>query len=93
MRKRKIGKTYTKILTKHLIWIGIVGGFIPYILSFCDKEPAVELGIAWITEVVAIGLGYFVRGFKDTKAMAEHEYNMERLDIEREERNGKKDDI
>lgn len=25
------------------------------------------MGIAWVTEIVAVALGYFVRGFKDTK--------------------------
>lgn len=49
---------------------------IPFALSLINKDPVYELGIAWVTEIVAVALGYFVRGFKDSKA--EHESMIER---------------
>ena len=39
----------------------------PYILSTFGKEPCVEMGIAWITEIVAVILGYMTKSFKETK--------------------------
>lgn len=66
-RPKRFGITWTKGITKYLLIIGVVNGTVPFLLAACDKEPCVEMGIAWVTEVVAVALGYFVRGFKDTK--------------------------
>ncbi len=59
--------TWTKNITRILLIIGVIGGMAPFILSLLDKDPCSEMGIAWVTEIVAVALGYFVRGFKDTK--------------------------
>lgn len=70
MKKHKpnrFGITWTKRITKYLLMIGVVNGTIPFLLAAFNKEPCVEMGIAWVTEIVAVALGYFVRGFKDTK--------------------------
>lgn len=68
MEKPKMfGVTWTKYITKYLLIIGVVNGTAPFILSAFGKEPCIEMGIAWVTEIVAVALGYFVRGFKDTK--------------------------
>lgn len=66
-RPKQFGITWTKKITKWLLIIGVVNGTAPFVLSIFDKEPCVEMGIAWVTEIVAVALGYFVRGFKDTK--------------------------
>lgn len=52
----------------------------PYILSFFGKEPVSELGQVWVLGIVAVCLGYFVRGFKDTKSMKDNEYRCRRLE-------------
>lgn len=66
-KTKKYGITWTKRITQCLLVIGVLNGTIPFLLSFLGKSPCVEMGIAWVTEVVAVSLGYFVRGFKDTK--------------------------
>lgn len=66
-RPKRYGTTWTKNITRWLLIIGVINGMTPFILSLLDKEPCVEMGIAWVTEIVAVALGYFVRGFKDTK--------------------------
>lgn len=66
-KPKRWGITRTQKITKYLLIIGVMGGMTPFILSAFDKEPCSEMGIAWITEIVAVCLGYFVRGFKDTK--------------------------
>lgn len=78
---KRMGKTYTKKLTRNLLIIGTLGGFFPYILSFCGKEPVSELGQVWVLGIVAVCLGYFVRGFKDTKSMCDAKYRKERLSM------------
>lgn len=65
--KPKRFNTYTKKAVKWLLVIGVVNGSMPYILSAFGKEPCVEMGIAWITEVVAVILGYMTKSFKETK--------------------------
>ena len=65
--KPKRFNTYTKKAVKWLLVIGIVNGSMPYILSAFGKEPCVEMGIAWITEIVAVILGYMTKSFKETK--------------------------
>ena len=59
--------TYTKRLIKVIVTLGLINGTIPYVLSLLDKEPVVELGIAWITEIVAVVLGYLCKAYFETK--------------------------
>lgn len=71
MKRKKVKKfslTWTKQITRALLILGVMGGMAPYFLSVFDKQPCTEMGIAWVTEIVAVALGYFVRGFKDTKS-------------------------
>ena len=66
--KQTFTKTFTKKITFAMLIVGTISANIPYLLSFLGKEPVAALGITWVTGVVAISLGYFVRGFKDTNA-------------------------
>lgn len=54
--------------------MAIISGNIPYILSFLNKEPVSSLGEAWVVSVVAVSLGYLVRGYKDSKAESDDNY-------------------
>lgn len=74
--RRLSRKTLTKRITYSLIVIGTIGGFVPYILALLGREPVEELGIAWVTSIVGVILGYFVRGYKDTKSEKEYELNV-----------------
>lgn len=67
-------KTYTKKLTRNVLLVAIISGNIPYVLSFLNKEPVSSLGEAWVVSVVAVSLGYLVRGYKDSKAESDDDY-------------------
>ena len=69
--------TWTKAITRILLIIGVIGGLMPYILSIFDKQPVESMGIAWVTEIVAVCLGYFVRGYKDTYAEEQMKFERE----------------
>lgn len=60
-------KTYTKKAVKALLVIGCINAEVPYILALLGKETVPELGIAWITEIVAVILGYLCKSFFETK--------------------------
>lgn len=60
--------------------MGTLNGTLPYVLSAFDKEPVYELGEVWVLSIVAVCLGYFVRGFKDSKESANDEYRRNRLE-------------
>lgn len=66
-RPKRFGITWTKNITRILLIIGVIEATMPYILSALGREPCETMGVAWVTEIVAVALGYFVRGFKDTK--------------------------
>lgn len=68
-------KTYTKKAVTFMLVIGAINGTVPFILSALGKEPVSELGIAWITEVVAVIIGYLIKSFKENKqeAIQRHE--------------------
>ena len=40
---------------------------IPYLLAYLGREPCAELAIAWITEIVAVILGYLCKAYFETK--------------------------
>lgn len=62
--------TFTKVAVKALLIVGVINAMIPYALAAFGKEPATELGIAWITEIVAVILGYMCKAYKETKQEA-----------------------
>ena len=62
--------TYTKVAVTILLIVGVAGGAMPYILSACDKDPAESMGIAWVTEIVAVILGYLCKSYFETKQEA-----------------------
>lgn len=74
-------KTLTKRITYSMLVISVICANIPYILSLFGREPVEELGIAWVTSVTVVCLGYFVRGYKDSKSEADIDYKHRRLDI------------
>ena len=60
-------KTFTKKAVKALLIIGVINGMLPFVLSFFDKEPVYEMGVAWVTEIVAVILGYLCKSYFETK--------------------------
>lgn len=60
-------RTFTKRAVKWLLLLGCINGTLPYILAFFDKEPVTEIGIAWITEIVAVIAGYLLKSYFETK--------------------------
>lgn len=74
IRKRyETFKTYTKKAVKALLIVGVINAEIPYILALLGKEPCTELGIAWITEVIAVILGYMCKAYFEKKQQKKQE--------------------
>lgn len=72
--------TYTKKLTRNLLIVGAINGTMPFVLSYLDKDPVYALGETWVLGIVAVCLGYFVRGFKDSKEASNDDYRRKRLE-------------
>ena len=53
-RRKRSRVTWTKAITRILLIIGVIGGLLPYVLSLLDKQPVESMGIAWVTEIVAV---------------------------------------
>lgn len=68
-------KTYTKTAVMWLLILGAINGTMPFVLSFFDKAPVDAIGIAWITEIVAVILGYLCKSYFETKQ--EHKQALE----------------
>ncbi len=62
--------TFSKQVVKWMLIIGAINGTIPFILAAFGKDPVVQLGIAWITEVVAVIVGYLIKSFNENKQKA-----------------------
>lgn len=80
-KKSKSFSTYTKKAVKALLIVGVVNAEVPYVLSLLGKEPVMELGIAWITEIVSVILGYMCKAYFENKQekkqkLAEYEAGM-----------------
>ena len=65
--KKKRCQTYTKKAVRALLVIGTANAEIPYILAYLGRDPCAELAIAWITEIVAVILGYLCKAYFETK--------------------------
>lgn len=63
MKQKKRKFTYTERSVQILLIVGALNAEIPFVLSAFGKEPVSELGIAWITEIVAVILGYMAKAY------------------------------
>jgi uncharacterized membrane protein len=66
-RHRENRRTFTKRAVKALLFIGVINATIPYVLAAFGKTPTETLGIAWITEIVAVITGYLCKSYFETK--------------------------
>lgn len=67
-RRRRIDKhTFTKIMVTWLLILGMINGTIPFILSACGKDPVSEMGIAWVTQILGVSIGYMIKAYFETK--------------------------
>ena len=64
MRRKK---TFTKVAVKALLIVGVIDANIPFVLAFLEKDPCREIGLAFITEIVAVILGYMCKSYFETK--------------------------
>lgn len=64
MRRKK---TFTKVAVKALLIIGVIDANIPFVLALLEKDPCREIGLAFITEIVAVILGYMCKSYFETK--------------------------
>ena len=59
--------TFSKKAVVGLLIIGAINGTLPFLLSYLDKDPVTQIGVAWITEIVAVILGYLLKSYKENK--------------------------
>lgn len=64
MRRKK---TFTKVAVKALLIIGVIDANVPFVLALLEKDPCREIGLAFITEIVAVILGYMCKSYFETK--------------------------
>lgn len=62
--------TFTKKAVRWMLIVGSINAMIPFLLSAFGKEPVRELGIAWVTEIVAVIVGYLVKSFSENREAA-----------------------
>ena len=66
-------RTFTKVAVRILLILGVINGVVPYLLAAFDKDPVVALGVAWITEVIAVILGYMCKAHFDKNKEREND--------------------
>ena len=59
--------TFTKKKVSFLLFVGVLGAFTPFVLSAFGREPVEAIGLAWITEIVAVILGYYLKSYHETR--------------------------
>lgn len=77
--KKKV-RQYTKKWVDIILTVSLIDVQFCFVLAFLGKDQIAEtLGIAIITEIVAIGLGYMLKAFFETNAQKKNEIEMERI--------------
>lgn len=67
--KHKISKqTFTKRLVTVIIIFAEIDVQLTYVLAFLNREIAETLGVAIVTEILGVSLGYFIKAYLETKA-------------------------
>lgn len=77
--KKKI-RQYTKVWVNIILTVSLIDIQLCFVLAFLDKTQIAEtLGVAILTEVVAIALGYMIKAFFETSSQKKNELEMERI--------------
>ena len=77
--KKKV-RQYTKKWVDIILTVSLIDVQMCFVLAFLGKDQIAEtLGIAIITEIVAIGLGYMLKAFFETNSQKKNELEMERI--------------
>lgn len=83
MRRNK--STFTKKKVEFLLLAGVIGAFTPYLLSAFGREPVEAIGLAWITEIVAVILGYYLKSYHETRQEQKQKLDNFKAGMEEEE--------
>ncbi len=81
-------KTYTKKWVTIMLCAGLVGGFMPYILSMLGFDGCEELGERWVECILGVCLGYFLKAYFETKQERKQELEDWQAGLTREESEG-----
>lgn len=77
--KKKV-RQYTKKWVDIILTVSLLDVQFCFVLAFLGKDQIAEtLGIAIITEIVAIGLGYMLKAYFETNSQKRNEIEMERI--------------
>jgi hypothetical protein len=84
-RPKTTNNTFTKRAVRWLLILGTINGMVPFLLSAFNREPCTDMGIAWITEIVAVILGYMCKAFFETKESEKNRIYEERTENQNED--------
>lgn len=74
--KHKLSRqTFTKRLVLTIIIFAEIDVQLTYVLAFLNREIAETLGVAIVTEILGVSIGYFAKAYLETKA--ERHQNLE----------------
>jgi hypothetical protein len=67
-KKKQAEQTFTKKLVVVMLIVGVLNAEIPFILSAFGRDPVVDIGRLWITQIIAVIVGYYVKSYFGKKA-------------------------
>jgi len=67
-KKKQAEQTFTKKLVIAMLIVGVLNAEIPFVLSAFGKDPVVTIGRLWITQIIAVIVGYYVKSYFGKKA-------------------------
>lgn len=98
-KKTENKKTFTKKWIDRIFTVALIDIQFTYILAFLSvwlnfisgnpidvESLVVTLAIAWVTEIVALGVAYFCKSYFETKAEREQLFEEHIYETERDER-------
>lgn len=92
-KKRKTSRaererTYSKTMVTIVLTIAIIDSQLPYILSAFGRDPVSDLGIVFVTEIIAVCLGYFLKSYFGKKNEEQLKYDREANNIQTNDGDG-----
>lgn len=70
-RRNSKERTFTKRLVMVMLVVGVINSEIPYLLALAGRDPVVDIGRLWITQIIAVIVGYYVKSYFGKKAEEE----------------------
>ena len=88
MKDNNRERTFSKTMVTLILTVAVIDAQLPFILSAFGKEPVESLGGLFVTEIIAVCLGYFIKSYLGKRNEENIKLAREQMTADAQDNNG-----